>query len=101
MYITSAQLSEILTWFESSTLFKFLLLFAAGDAKTAAFIGSIFDQKETVDVVSSSAVAVFLFAPQVDTAVSFDLGSGHFAFAQGMRLDASSPGPSRRQDPPP
>ena len=98
MYITSAQLSEILAWFESSTRFKFLLLFAAGDAKTAAFIGSVFDQKETVDVVSSSAVAVFLFAPQVDTAVSFNLGPGHFAFAQGVRLDASAAALSRRQE---
>ena len=67
MYITSARLSDILTWFQSSTHFQFLLLFAAGDPKTAAFIGSIFDQKETIDVVSSSQVAVFLFAPKVAT----------------------------------
>ena len=66
MYITSAHLSDVLAWFQSSTRLQFLLLFAAGDSKTATFIGSLFDQKETIDVVSSSQVAVFLFAPKID-----------------------------------
>jgi hypothetical protein len=97
MYITSTRLSEILNWFQSSARFQFLLLFAAGDSRTATFIGSLFDQKETVDVVSSSQVAVFLFAPQIDSAISFELGSGHFAFAQGMRLDIEPAVPKRWQ----
>lgn len=87
MYITSARLSDLLEWFHSSTRFQFLLLFAAGDSKTAAFIGSLFDQKETIDIVSSSEVAVFLFAPKIESVISFFLDGGPNAFLQGVRLD--------------
>lgn len=86
MYITSAGLPKILDWFESSR-FQYLLMFVAGDYRSVDFIGSVFEQKETIDLVSSRHTAVFLFAPNVKTAIKFDIGPGSGAYVQGQRLD--------------
>lgn len=84
MYITSANLSDLLDWFQASRQFQFLLLFAAGDQNSAAFIGSLFDQKETIDVVSSVEVAVLLFAPEDKSAIA--IGKGKISYLQGKVL---------------
>ena len=61
-------------------------MFVAGDYRSADFIGSVFEQKETIDLVSSHHTAVLLFAPNVETAIKFDIGPGSGAYIQGQRL---------------
>jgi hypothetical protein len=62
-------------------------MFVAGDYRFADFIGSVFEQKETIDLVSSRHTAVFLFAPNRETAIKFDIGPGSGAYVRGQRLD--------------
>ncbi len=89
MFVTNGSLEDILNWFHKGP-FRYLLLFAAGDAKSASFIASMFDHKETIDVVSSEEVAVFLFYKDQTVAVELPIGEGTFAYIPGERL-----GPAR------
>src|SRR5258708_31156831 len=83
MFISSGSLEDIVSWFRNGP-FRYLLLFAGGGEQSAKFIGSVFDEKETIDLVSSEDIAVFLFYR--DSKVAIELkgaGEGHLILLPG------------------
>jgi hypothetical protein len=90
MYVSSGSPDDVLKWFHNST-FRYLLLFAAGAPKSAPFLGSLFDEKETIDLVSSEEIAVFLFCTNPTLALKLEAQEGHPVFIPGERLAEPAP----------
>lgn len=60
MIINVGKLEDLVKWFYEKSDFTYLLLFVAGQENDDAFFSSLFDKKETIDLVSGQNIAVFL-----------------------------------------
>ena len=88
MYISDGSLTSLLSWFERPVRqgysglyrvhsFRFLCLLVAGHLNDSKFFQDVFDHQETLDVISGTEVAVFLFAKNLGSMFQIADGKGH------------------------
>lgn len=91
MYIGKGSIENVLEWFQRpETTERLLCLFVAGELTDPTFFGELVDNKETIDVLSGSEIAIFLFTRNNEQPLEFLSQGGNRHYVCGQYIGSGS-----------
>lgn len=71
MFVSLGKVEDVVDWFNERSRYPFALFFAAGDMRSGQLLEQVFEERESIDILSGLRIAVFLFARDGNSAIEY------------------------------